>query len=168
MKSNWATRSAMESSGAFAKLKRVRRLAWWSHTLFLIAAVILYLNLPKFFGITPGPWMDRLALWVGMGYLYWAWDRGLQVGWRPSGMRGVLRSLLVLLLAASPMVIVLAVLNLRDYTRSNLVESGGSVYSSNEGSVFETRANKLDTNPATGLPMTRVGDIDGNPYGTDS
>lgn len=102
--------------------------------------------------------MDRLALWVGMGYLYWAWDRGLQDGWRPSRMRGVLRSLLVLLLGASPVVIVMAVFNLRAYAKSSPVESNGTTYSS---------AASDHVNPATGLPMVGILDVAGNAFGDD-
>lgn len=166
-----ATLSAVGLSGPYVRAVPRRRLGWWWHTLFLIVAVILYLNLPTFFGISPGPWVDRLASWAGMGYLYWAWDRGLQMGWPPSRTRAVLRCLLVLLLGMSPVVIVLAALNLRDYARSNPVEFDGLSYSAN--GVWSPRVDienqRPGVNPATGLPMAGVGmDIGGNPYGTDN
>lgn len=155
------TLSALESSGPYVRVTPRRRLGWWWHTVFLIAAAILYLSLPTFSGVTPGPWVDRIAAWVGMGYLYWAWDRGLQMGWPPCRTRAVLRCLLTLLLAASPMVIVLAVLNLRDYARSTPVESDGSSYSSNERWHHDMSV----TNPATGLPMDGAVDSAGNMFG---
>lgn len=160
-----ATLSALESGGPYVRVTPRRRLGWWWHTLFLAVAAILYLKLPAFFGMTTGPWIDRLATWVGMGYLYWAWDRGLQMGWPPSRTRAVLRCLLVLLLGASPVVIVMAVLNLRDYAMSNPVEFDGSSYSAH----VDTKNQRASVNPATGLPMAGIGiDIGGNPYGTDS
>jgi hypothetical protein len=165
------TLSAVESSGPYVRVAPRRRLGWWWHTLFLIAAAILYLNLPAFTGITPGPWVDRIATWVGMGYLYWAWDRGLQMGWPPCRARAILRCLLVLLLAASPVVIVLAALNLRDYARSKPVEFDGSSYSADKVSSYHIGAKdrRPIVNPATGLPMAGIGmDIGGDPYGTDN
>lgn len=165
-----ATLSTLESSGPYVRVMPRRRLGWWWHTAFLIAGAILYLHLPTFSGITPGPWVDRIATWVGMGYLYWAWDRGLQMGWPPCRTRAVLRCLLALLLAASPVVIVLAVLNLRDYVRSKPVEFDGS-YSVDDAwnSRIDTENQRPVVNPATSLPMIDgVIDIGGNVYGTSS
>lgn len=165
-----ATLSALESSGPYVRVTPRRRLGWWWHTVFLIGAAILYLNLPAVFGVTPGLWADRVATWVGMGYLYWAWDRGLQMGWPTCRTRAVLRCLLTLLLAASPVVIVLAVLNLRDYVRSKPVEFDGSAYSTDEVSNYHIGAKDRGpvVNPATGLPMAGIGmDIGGNPYGAE-
>jgi len=164
------TLSALQSSGPYVRVTPRRRFGWWWHTLFLIAAAIVYLNLPTFFGMTPGPWVDRIATWVGMGYLYWAWDRGLQMGWPPCRTRAVLRCLLTLLLAASPVVIVLAVLNLRDYARSKPVESNGT-YSVDGAwnSRIDTDNQRPVVNPATSLPMIDgVIDIGGKVYGTSS
>jgi hypothetical protein len=67
----------------------------------------------------------------------------------------------MLLLAASPVAIVLAALNLRDYVRSNPVESDGSSYSSNGSWHHDTSV----TNPATGLPMDGAVDSAGNMFG---
>jgi hypothetical protein len=93
------------------------------------------------------------------------------MGWPPCRTRGVLRCLLVLLLAASPVAIVLAALNLRDYARSKPVEFDGSSYSADGvwSSHIDTESQRPVANPATSLPMIDgVIDIGGNVYGTSS
>lgn len=151
--------ASAETNGPYIRTTpRRRRLGWFGHTVILVGITMVYLNVRESSDVAIHGWVDRVAIWIALGYIYWAWDRGLQMGWPPSRTRAVLRCLLFILVASSPIALALALLNLRDYARSSPVTLGSN---------FDSSPNGL--NPTTGLPMTGGGSVDvaGNSYGSD-
>lgn len=158
---------------------------WFWHTLILVGVAIGYSQLP-ILGVAPPEWVDRISVWIALGYLYWAWDDGIQAGWSSCRTRAVLRGLLFILVASSPVAVFVAVCKLRDYLRSNPVEFARSAdvrsddlaFLNSDRSITDADDEYLesiavlrvyeDTNPATGLPMAGCRDVCGHPWGFSS
>lgn len=152
---------------------------WFYHSLVLLGATIGYSHLATF-GFVPPNWLDRIAVWLGLGYLYWAWDGGLQASWPACRTRTVLRCLLLTLVASSPIAVVLAACKLRNYVQSDPAERDRSSYAVDDcdemlltnrivdwGDLNEAEIRWDEgVNPATGLPLVGNMDIQGNPYGS--